>query len=448
MEHKNIAEKLGLMDPLSHDKFVDQELQGLSDDLVGPLMVAWDVTNRCNLKCMHCLNRSGDERYHDFSNELSSSEAIDVCRQIIELNPYSVCLAWSINAKERSNKLINTLFLQLARLHSIKAEAAIPHSRDVMNTSFKKYLSCILKYTKVSNLYISLDAIVSVVFQALVIVVVGMKVIDKEISIGQYTMMISYFSFFAGCVKYYITLGQSRQEAMASYVRIREVLSLPQESPGRIPINKILNVEIDSLSFSYSGCKPLFNKFSFKFETNNVYLLTGDNGTGKSTLVDIIIGLRDDYSSGRILYNGIDIKEIDAFSLRKNNISIMLQSSIDEGIAVGEYFDEASVTSDQVSNFIKDNNLFSFYHFFCTDDIWSQGMKAFSRGEIQKIRLLRSLTKETANFLILDEPSSFMDFESSNELMSVLQSVRNDRIILLISHDPIYSESDFIKISI
>lgn len=121
---------------------------------------------------------------------------------------------------------------------------------------------------------------------------------------------------------------------------------------------------------------------------------------------------------------------------------------IDEGIAVGEYFDEASVTSDQVSNFIKDNNLFSFYHFFCTDDIWSQGMKAFSRGEIQKIRLLRSLTKETANFLILDEPSSFMDFESSNELMSVLQSVRNDRIILLISHDPIYSESDFIKISI
>lgn len=66
MEHKNIAEKLGLMDPLSHDKFVDQELQGLSDDLVGPLMVAWDVTNRCNLKCMHCLNRSGDERYHDF----------------------------------------------------------------------------------------------------------------------------------------------------------------------------------------------------------------------------------------------------------------------------------------------------------------------------------------------------------------------------------------------
>lgn len=61
---------------------------------------------------------------------------------------------------------------------------------------------------------------------------------------------------------------------------------------------------------------------------------------------------------------------------------------------------------------------------------------------------MKVIDKETANFLILDEPSSFMDFESSNELMSVLQSVRNDRIILLISHDPIYSESDFIKISI
>jgi len=75
-------------------------------------------------------------------------------------------------------------------------------------------------------------------------------------------------------------------------------------------------------------------------------------------------------------------------------------------------------------------------------------MKSFSRGEIQKIRLLRSLTKETANFLILDEPSSFMDFESSNELMSVLRNLRSGRIILLISHDPIYSEGDFIRISI
>lgn len=52
----------------------------------------------------------------------------------------------------------------------------------------------------------------------------------------------------------------ARQEAMASYVRIREVLSLPQESPGRIPINKILNVEIDSLNID----NPMRNVFCWE----------------------------------------------------------------------------------------------------------------------------------------------------------------------------------------
>lgn len=318
MEHKNIAEKLGLMDPLSHDKFVDQELQGLSDDLVGPLMVAWDVTNRCNLKCMHCLNRSGDERYHDFSNELSSSEAIDVCRQIIELNPYSVCLCGG-------EPLLRTDFFDIV-------QTLVPHIQNV---------------NAVSNGYI-VDA------------QLAERIADSGLTMFQVSL-------------------DSAHEEMHNQFRANS-------DSFRRALNAIKTLSThSSIQVAASFCPTRFNIPYFR---EYVQMLM-DAG---------------------------------CFSIR-----VMPLLPMGRGL---------------------DNYRNSFYHFFCTDDIWSQGMKAFSRGEIQKIRLLRSLTKETANFLILDEPSSFMDFESSNELMSVLQSVRNDRIILLISHDPIYSESDFIKISI
>lgn len=88
----NHWELVGLMDPISHSKLIESSLKNLHAELVGPLMVAWDVTNKCNLRCMHCLNRSGDPHYHDFDKELSTEEALDVCRQIIEVNPYSICL--------------------------------------------------------------------------------------------------------------------------------------------------------------------------------------------------------------------------------------------------------------------------------------------------------------------------------------------------------------------
>lgn len=61
----------------------------IKTDLVAPIMVAFDITNKCNLKCVHCFNHSGENIFDD---ELSNEEKLDVVSQILELNPYIVCL--------------------------------------------------------------------------------------------------------------------------------------------------------------------------------------------------------------------------------------------------------------------------------------------------------------------------------------------------------------------
>lgn len=58
----------------------------------GPRMVSWDITNRCNLSCLHCLNRSGDGSFHNFNHELSRERQLRIAHEIAELHPEQCCL--------------------------------------------------------------------------------------------------------------------------------------------------------------------------------------------------------------------------------------------------------------------------------------------------------------------------------------------------------------------
>lgn len=72
---------------LAFDNYFKNEYSMLSK-LTGPIMISLDITQKCNLKCVHCFNNSGSS----VSDELSDKEIIDVANQIAELHPHNVCL--------------------------------------------------------------------------------------------------------------------------------------------------------------------------------------------------------------------------------------------------------------------------------------------------------------------------------------------------------------------
>lgn len=57
-----------------------------------PRSISWDITNKCNLKCKHCFNNSGDEHAHDFSKEIDKSTALDLAHQIVDMKVNQICL--------------------------------------------------------------------------------------------------------------------------------------------------------------------------------------------------------------------------------------------------------------------------------------------------------------------------------------------------------------------
>lgn len=70
----------------------DMHLFDNTEDLSGPLMITWDVTNRCNFRCSHCLNNSGKSEIHNFNDELNEEEGLKLVEQIIDIKPINVCL--------------------------------------------------------------------------------------------------------------------------------------------------------------------------------------------------------------------------------------------------------------------------------------------------------------------------------------------------------------------
>lgn len=62
------------------------------NSLRSPMSVAWDITNRCNLKCKHCFNQSGDDTVHNFAAELTQEELLNVAQQIVRLEPEQCCI--------------------------------------------------------------------------------------------------------------------------------------------------------------------------------------------------------------------------------------------------------------------------------------------------------------------------------------------------------------------
>lgn len=74
---------------LRHDNFL-MDNYDVMGKLSGPIMVSFDVTTECMMKCVHCYNNSGMNIYD--SKELTNSEILEVAHQIVELNPYTVCI--------------------------------------------------------------------------------------------------------------------------------------------------------------------------------------------------------------------------------------------------------------------------------------------------------------------------------------------------------------------
>ncbi len=254
----------------------------------------------------------------------------------------------------------------------------------------------------------------------------------------------TFFSFLAALLMLYEPVkrlsgvNNAIQQGLAAASRIFEVLDTVPEirsKPGAKVLSSVpKGIEYQNVSFKYEEDWVLKN-INFHIKAGEMVAFVGASGGGKTTLVNLLPRFYD-VSSGRVLIDGWDIRDVTVGSLRGmigivTQQTILFNDTVKNNIAYGKIdqpFEEIvkAAQAAYAHGFIQ--NLPRGYDTI----IGEQGVK-LSGGERQRISIARALLKN-APILILDEATSSLDSESEIEVQKALEFLMQGRTTLVIAH--------------
>jgi subfamily B ATP-binding cassette protein MsbA len=317
----------------------------------------------------------------------------------------------------------------------IKASNAMDHESDIFAKENQKYFSLTMKSVKVSQLVSPLMEILGSVGVATVIIIGGMEVIEGNMSVGSFFSFLTALFMLYTPIKKLSSLYNQLQEAVAASERIFFLLDkepLIQGGTKEIP-EKIENILFENVKLKY-GTKKALNGINLEAKQGEFVALVGDSGGGKSSLVNLILRFFDP-SDGKILINGVDLKEFSLKSLR-DNIAIVTQrvyifhESVAANVAYSKEIDE-----EKVIEALKKANA---YEFICElpDGIYTH-LDEFganlSGGQRQRIAIARAIYTDP-KILIFDEATSALDSKSEKKITEAMENLIKDKITFVIAH--------------
>ena len=227
-------------------------------------------------------------------------------------------------------------------------------------------------------------------------------------------------------------------DAQPSAARFFEVLDTPleiQDSPDAIVINELSRgIELRDVSFSY-GRETVLDSISFEVRAGEVVAIVGPTGTGKTTLVDLLLRFYDPMS-GSIELDGIDLRRIQRSSLYER-IAVVTQEPFlfDTSIMENIRFGKPSASDDEVLAAARAANVDEFALQFPDgyDTETGAGGVRLSGGQRQRITIARAILKDPS-ILIFDEATSSLDSKSERLVQDAIEALFGGRTVLLIAH--------------
>ncbi|MFA6864171.1 MAG: ATP-binding cassette domain-containing protein [Sphaerochaetaceae bacterium] len=202
-------------------------------------------------------------------------------------------------------------------------------------------------------------------------------------------------------------------------------------------------LQLKNNSYSIDG-KKIIDDISYEFEQGNIYILTGPNGGGKTSLGKLITGLyRSD--NGSIFYDDKDITALNISERANLGISYGFQSPIYfKGLSVRDLLQLSSKSYDEVelSHLLSQVGL-------CGKNYLDRDIDdRLSGGEIKRIEIASVLAKKDTKLYIFDEPEAGIDLWSFKELISIFKKLKEQKkTLIIISHqEKILELSDFILV--
>ena len=209
-----------------------------------------------------------------------------------------------------------------------------------------------------------------------------------------------------------------------------------KEKFGNKHISKIDgNFEFRNVTFSYVEGKRVLNKINFKVNSKETVAFVGKSGTGKSTIFSLLSKMYDNYE-GKILVDGIDIKELDRDSIR-GNITIISQNPYIFNMSIKENLKlvKNDLTEEEMIDVCKMVYLDDFINSLPNkyDTIVGESGVMLSGGQRQRLAIARALIQKT-EIILFDEATSALDNETQFQIQRAIDNLKREYTVMIIAH--------------
>jgi ABC-type multidrug transport system fused ATPase/permease subunit len=288
-------------------------------------------------------------------------------------------------------------------------------------------------------LYVPLLTFLPLVAQALVLLAAGRMVVSGSLTLG------AFFAFnllLAMLVMPMRMLGMwvgQAQRAVAAGERIFEILDEPEEvadapSAARLPVGNG-HVTFEEVTFGYDPERPVLEDVTLDIPAGRTVALIGRTGSGKTTLAALVPRFYD-VTRGRVLVDGVDVREVERRSLRReigviSQDPFLFSATIRDNIALGmpdapQDAVEAAARAAQAHEFVLE--LPQGY-----DTVVGERGITLSGGQRQRLAIARALLIDP-RILVLDDATASVDATTEAKIRSGLREVMRDRTTIIIAH--------------
>jgi len=339
--------------------------------------------------------------------------------------------------RETIETLNNSLSNSISGILNVKSFTREQVEYERISTASNEVKSANYHAIKLSAAFIPIIRVAILFGFTATLLIGGFLALEGEIKVAMYSVLL----FITQRLLWPLTeLGDTfdlYQRAMASFKRI---LNLKEEKPSIVDGNKDFEslqkgIVLNNVVFSYTQGFEVLKKINLNIESGKTTAIVGSTGSGKSTLIKLLLRLYD-LDSGAINFDSTELKELKLESLRKNiglvsQDVFLFEGTVFENIAYGNL----EATEDEVWDAANQSEASDFINQLPNKEntiVGERGQK-LSGGQRQRISIARAILKNP-EILILDEATSAVDNETEAAIQRSLDMLKQNRTVVVIAH--------------
>ena len=342
------------------------------------------------------------------------------------------------DADEAEGRMTAVVQENLTGIRVVRAFARQDFENKKFHDASEQYRSLDLRMYRLMANYWAVSDLICLAQIAIVVILGGYWLMQGSLSVGVFYFFLSAVSLFIWPMRMLGRILTQLGKATVAIGRLEEILGHPEESDPDMDENQLdgqVSLKFDNVVFSHNEDKAALDGVSFELKAGQTIALLGSSGSGKSTIVNLLLRFYDP-NSGKILLDGQDVTTMVRKSVREK-IAVVMQEpflysrNLLENIRLGRPQATESEIVDVATTACVHHTIESFDLGYKTE-IGERGI-TLSGGQRQRVALARALL-EKPSLLILDDALSAVDTDTERLILNALREGKNRQSTIVIAH--------------